>query len=196
VERSRKRSTQWNGPPQINEITGQAHTRGITVTILVDFVHVMGYLHQAARALHDPGDPAAATWATDLGRIVLTGRAVDAIATIRHRTATVKPGPTHQAEAQETITYLTNKRPYLAYPAALASGWPIATGLIEGACRWMIKDRMDITGARWSLPGAEAILKLRALKANDDFDTYWNWHLQQELHRNHLSHYHELDLAA
>jgi hypothetical protein len=134
VERSRKRSTQWNGPPQINEITGQAHTRGITVTILVDFVHVMGYLHQAARALHDPGDPGdpGATWATDLGRIVLTGRAVDAIATIRHRIATVKPGPTHQAEAQETITYLTNKRPYLAYPAALASGWPIATGLIEG----------------------------------------------------------------
>jgi len=55
---------------------------------------------------------------------------------------------------------------------------------------------MDITGARWSLPGAEAILKLRALIANGDFDTYWTWHQQQELTRNHITHYQQLDLAA
>jgi hypothetical protein len=60
----------------------------------------------------------------------------------------------------------------------------------------MIKDRMDITGARWSLPGAEAILKLRALTANNDFTTYWNWHLQQEHQRNHLNHYHQPKHAA
>ena len=55
---------------------------------------------------------------------------------------------------------------------------------------------MDLTGARWGLPGAEAILKLRALISNGDFETYWNWHLQQELQRNHLTRYQELDLAA
>ena len=48
---------------QIDEITGQARPAGITVTILIDFVHVMGYLHQAARALHEADDPAAITWA-------------------------------------------------------------------------------------------------------------------------------------
>jgi hypothetical protein len=181
---------------QIDEITAQARKRGITITTLIDFVHVMGYLHAAARALHQDGDPAASTWAHDLGRTILTGRPVDAIATIRHRIATVQPTPAHRAKAEEAITYLTNKQPHLDYPTALAKGWPIATGLIEGTCRWMIKDRMDITGARWSLPGAEAILKLRALKANGDFETYWAWHLQQELQRNHLSRYHELDLAA
>lgn len=79
---------------------------------------------------------------------------------------------------------------------ALASGWQIATGIIEGAARFLIKDRMDITGARWSTPGAQAVLRLRAVIANGDFDEYWKWHQQQELRRNHLDRYQELDLAA
>ena len=60
-----------------------------------------------------------------------------------------------------------------------------STGVIEGACRHLVKDRMDITGARWGVPTAEAILQLRALHANGDFDTYWAYHLQREHHRNH-----------
>ncbi len=58
--------------------------------------------------------------------------------------------------------------------------WPIATGIIEGACRHIAKDRMDPTGARWGLTGAEAVLKLRAIKANSDFNDYWHYHLNQE----------------
>ena len=72
---------------------------------------------------------------------------------------------------------------------ALAEGWPIATGVIEGACRHLVKDRFDITGARWSLDGAEAILKLRALTANGDFDDYWVYHLRKEHERIHQSRY-------
>src|SRR5664280_1633778 len=72
----------------------------------------------------------------------------------------------------------------------------IATRISEGAARFLIKDRMDITGARWTTPGAEAVLHLRAVIANGDFDEYWQWHQQQELRRNHLDHYQQLDLAA
>jgi hypothetical protein len=71
--------------------------------------------------------------------------------------------------ADVCATYLINKKSYLDYPTALANGWPIATGVIEGACRHLVKDRMDITGARWSLDGAEAILKLRTLISNNDW---------------------------
>ncbi|MBV9026735.1 MAG: hypothetical protein JO362_23725, partial [Streptomycetaceae bacterium] len=49
------------------------------------------------------------------------------------------------------MAYLTNKADYLHYDTALAAGWPIATGIIEGACRHLVKDRLDITGARWGL---------------------------------------------
>lgn len=61
--------------------------------------------------------------------------------------------------------------------------------MIEGACRHLIKDRMDITGARWGLDGAEAVLKLRALRANDDFDDYWRFHFAQERRRVHEARY-------
>ena len=66
---------------------------------------------------------------------------------------------------------------------------PIATGVIEGACRHLIKDRMNITGARWSRRRAEAILKLRSLRASGDFEEYWKFHEQQEFYRNHYSQY-------
>ncbi len=83
----------------------------------------------------------------------------------------------------------TNKAPYLDYANALEAGWPIATGIIEGACRHLVKDRMDITGARWDLDGAEAVLKLRALHSNGDFPDYWIFHLGQERRRNHEERY-------
>jgi hypothetical protein len=57
------------------------------------------------------------------------------------------------------------------------------------ACRHLVKDRMDLTGARWGLAGAEAILKLRALITNGDFDAYWNYHLTQEKQHVHANRY-------
>jgi hypothetical protein len=65
-------------------------------------------------------------------------------------------------------------------------GW---LGVIEGACRYLVKDRMDITGVRWSLKGAEAVLKLRSLLASGDFGQYWEYHLRQEYQRNQAGHY-------
>jgi len=73
-----------------------------------------------------------------------------------------------------------HKRAYLDYPTALERGWPIATGVIEGACRHLVKDRMDITGARWGLDGGEAVLKMRAIVSNGDFEEYWRYHLAHE----------------
>ena len=100
-----------------------------------------------------------------------------------------RPGGEHAKIIRKTLTYLDARQPYLDYPRALAEGWPIATGVIEGACRHLVKDRMDITGARWGLPGAEAILKLRALRSNGDLDTYWRYHLEQERRRVHETRY-------
>lgn len=86
-------------------------------------------------------------------------------------------------------TYLLNKSPYLRYDRYLADGLPIATGVIEGACRHLVKDRMEITGAKWGLQGAEAVLRLRALRASKDFDEYWLFHEECEYKRNHQDHY-------
>lgn len=72
------------------------------------------------------------------------------------------------------------------YNTALANGWPIATGAVEGACRHLTADRLDITGALWGLPGAEAVLRLRAVVANGDLDLYWHFHTRQEHQRIYL----------
>lgn len=66
---------------------------------------------------------------------------------------------------------------------ALEAGWPIASGVIEGACHHLIADRLSLSGARWSLDGAEAVLTLRAVISNGDFEEYWRFHLEREHQR-------------
>jgi hypothetical protein len=82
--------------------------------------------------------------------------------------------------------YLLNNKADLKYDCYLNAGYPIATGVIEGESRHLVKDRMDITGARWSLTGPEAVLRLRSLHISGDWHEYWRFHLRQEYERNHL----------
>ena len=120
---------------------------------------------------------------------VLEGHAGKVAGTIRRTATNRRLDPASRKLADDAANYLTSKGPYLDYRTALANGAPIATGIIEGACRHLVKDRLDITGARWGLAGAEAILKLRAIKANGDFDQYWDYHLAQERHHVHQARY-------
>jgi hypothetical protein len=171
---------------QIARIKAQAAARKITVTIIVDLIHVSEHLWDAAWCLFPKASPAAGVWVRARTAQILDGGPAGAAAVaaaLRHAAAGL--GKTRRATAQKTAGYLEAKAPYLDYPAALAAGWPIATGVIEGACRYLVKDRMDITGARWGVQTAEAILKLRALHANGDFDAYWEYHLRREHERNY-----------
>ena len=182
---------------QIEAVTAEAARRGITVTIVIDFIHVLEYLWKAAWSFFDKGEPAAEEWVADQARKILHGKAAQVAAGIRRRATTYGYSPAERAGADEAARYLDNKKEYLGYATALEKGWPIATGIIEGAARWLVKDRMDITGARWGLEGAEAILKLRALIASGDFDAYWRFHLRREHERIHHSRYRDgLVLAA
>jgi hypothetical protein len=85
--------------------------------------------------------------------------------------------------ADACVRYLGNKREFLHYDQALEAGWPIATGVIEGACRHLIADRLSLIGSRWGLEGAEAVLTLRAVISNGDFEEYWRFHLACEHQR-------------
>jgi hypothetical protein len=91
----------------------------------------------------------------------------------------------HAEAARRGVTcrYLENNAAYLHYDKALEAGWPIASGIVEGAARHLVADRLDITGSRWSVPGAEAVLTLRALISNGDFPQYWIFHTRRERER-------------
>lgn len=174
---------------QIDRIQAEADQRGLAVTVVIDLVHVLEYLWGAAWSFFAEAAPDAEAWVHQRALAVLEGQALQVAAGIRRRATAAKLTPTKRAKADTCATYLVNKAPYLDYPTALAGGWPIATGIIEGACRHLVADRMDITGARWSVHGAEAVLKLRAVRANGDFDAYWRFHLNQERQRVHQSRY-------
>ena len=182
---------------QIEAVTAEAARRGIMVTICIDLIHVLEYLQKAAWSFFDKGEPAAEEWVAAQARKILHGKSAQVAAGIRRRATTYGYSAAERAGADEAARYLDNKKDYLDYATALAKGWPIATGIIEGACRHIVKDRMDITGARWGLEGAEAILKLRAVIASGDFEDYWRFHLRREHERIHHARYRDgLILAA
>jgi hypothetical protein len=176
---------------QIDAVTAEAGRRGVPVTIVIDFIHVLEYCWKAAWSFFDKGEPASEEWVADQARKILRGNARQVAAGIRRRATACGYSPAERAGADECARYLENKQDYLDYATALKKGWPIATGIIEGACRHIVKDRMDITGARWSLDGAEAILRLRALIATGDFEAYWRYHLRREHERIHHAEYRE-----
>jgi hypothetical protein len=170
---------------QIDQVRAQATRRKVGVRIVLDFVHVLEYLWKAAWCFYKEGDKAVEQWVAGHARRVLAGRSGIVAAAIRRKATCRGLRPDQRARADTAANYLLGNRAYLDYAHALEQGWPIATGVIEGACRHLVKDRMDITGARWGLAGAEAILQLRALTSNGDFNEYWTFHLQQEHRRVH-----------
>ena len=120
--------------------------------------------------------------------MLLRGAAASDVAAGMRRSATLKK-LTKRGAVDTCAAYLCKYKDLLHYSEALAAGLPIATGVIEGACRYLVRDRMDKTGARWSLLGAEAVLKLRALRRNGDWEAYWKFHVRAEHQRNHASRY-------
>ena len=174
---------------QIDRINAEAKARKLKVTVLIDLIHVLEYLWKAVWCFFGEGDPAAELWVRGHAQQILAGNATKVAGQIRRQATQAGLDPDKRVGADTCAAYLTNKHAYLDYPTALKNGWPIATGVIEGACRHLVKDRLDLTGARWGLPGAEAILQLRAIRSNGDFEEYWRHHLAKEQERVHQSRY-------
>lgn len=183
---------------QIDCIQAEAKARKIKVAVVCDFIHVLEYIWSAAWSFFPEADPDSEAWVCEKALGVLNGQACTVAAAIRRKATCLNLDPHARRNADICADYLLAKRDYLHYPQALAAGWPIATGIIEGACRHLVKDRLDLTGARWGLQGAQAILKLRALRSNEDWDSYWTFHVNQQRHRTHETRYldHELPAAA
>jgi len=190
---------------QITAIGAGAGERGLKVPVLIDYIHVAGYIGKAASALH-PGDPVlAGQWADGQLLRVLHGRAKAVAATLASVAAKTRANPRKRdldlTDVDKAVTYLNNNQQHMKYDKALAKGWPIATGMIEGACRFVIEDRFGITGARWSPEGAEDILKIRAVVVNGDLGDYMRYYKQRYRDEHHLARYdpatiEDLNLAA
>jgi len=175
---------------QIKRVQRAARRFGAEVTIVLDIVHVLEYLWRAAYAFHAAGTEEAETWVRNRLLALLSGRSAGELAkSLRGMIERHALDANVAAPVIKCADYLVKNTRWLHYDRALADGLPIATGVIEGACRYLVQDRMGRTGARWSLAGAEAILRLRALRTSGDIADYWQFHLAKEHERVHRSRY-------
>jgi hypothetical protein len=193
LRRDPKQRRQWailidGQPKQLQNILKSAEAYNAKRTVLIlDFIHVLEYLWKAAYAFHSEGSEDAEEWVQQRALLILKGKSSDVAAGMR-RSATLRDLTDRERAPVDTCAdYLLKYRELIRYDEFLRQGLPIATGVIEGACRHLIKDRMDITGARWMVERAEAILKLRSLRSSGDLEEYLEFHKAQELKRNHLA---------
>jgi hypothetical protein len=170
---------------QLDLVRAEAARRAVPVHIVIDLIHLMEYIWGAAWSLHEAGDPAAEDWVAARALAVLAGDSERISREITAAADAAGLAGSRRNGAAACIRYLDGKRDYLRYDQALQAGWPIATGVIEGACRHVIGDRLSIGGARWGLDGAEAVLTLRAVISNGDFREYWR--ICQFRHRRHYA---------
>lgn len=162
---------------------------GDPALIVLDFIHVTERVWKAGLDFHREASPELETWVSQRLLAILKGRAAHVAAGMRRSATLQKLDENARQRVDSCADYLLNHTAYLHYDLYLKLGLPIATGVIEGACRYLVKDRMERTGARWSLKGAEAVLRLRALRTCDDFNAYWRFHEEQEYRRNHVAGY-------
>jgi hypothetical protein len=149
-------------------------------TLILDFIHADEYLWDAANRLFDEKDPQRTAWVEARTLKMLSGETEQVIT--EFRTLAPKATPAQRQALEKAANYSERNLPYMAYDHYLAQGWPIASGVIEGACRHRVKDRFELSGMRWTQTGAENLLRLRAVSENGDWDDYHQFRKQ----RRHL----------
>jgi hypothetical protein len=174
---------------QLDCLEAQVASEGVELCIILDLVHVLDYLWDAGKDLCGSDEAARRAWVGIRLDRLLKGRVSEVAAGMRRSATKRGLRPQERSNVDACADYLLKYQNYLRYDLYLARGFPIASGVIEGACRHLVKDRMELTGARWRLPCAEAVLRLRALRSSNDFEEYWSFHLDREHRRNHLAHY-------
>jgi hypothetical protein len=163
----------------------QAHLPDFS--LVLDIIHVTEYLWDAANARFGETSPQRLAWV----RQALTWLLENHLDDLLHDLTSQVSGLT--ASQQETLAhvaaYLRRNRPFMDYQRYLALGWPIGTGVVEGACRHLVKDRFEQAGMRWSIAGAQTLLDLRAVAFNGDWDDFQYFRRQHSHLQRYLTPY-------
>jgi hypothetical protein len=147
-------------------------------TLVLDIIHVVEHLWAAGTALYGETDPQREAWVRTQTLDLLSSRLNPVLDRLEKSLKTLT-ATSHAAKVLRRVAgYLQRNRPYMDYARYLKRGWPIGTGVIEGACRHLVKDRMELSGMRWTIAGAEALLALRAVDQNGDWDTFHQFRRQ------------------
>jgi len=164
-------------------LQGQMLAQLPTYTLVLDIIHASEYLWESANALLGETHPERTAWVRGHLAQILSGQTAAVIAALSQEATAPHRTATQVQVVRKTIGYYTRNLPYMQYDAYLARGWPIGTGVVEGACGHVVKDRMEQAGMRWTQEGAQAMLDLRAVRLNGDWQSFWAFHRQQQHQR-------------
>jgi hypothetical protein len=148
-------------------------------TLILDFIHADEYLWDVANSVLGESHPDRLAWMVDRTLQILSGQTASLIAEFRQMVQTGQYSTAQQTQLTKTANYFDRNLPYMDYSTYLKHGWPIASGVIEGACRHFVKDRCELSGMRWQQAGVENLLRLRAVAENDDWDDYHRFRQRQ-----------------
>jgi hypothetical protein len=147
---------------------------------VLDIFHVLERLWLAAHVFHLEGSPAAERFVTHRLRLLLQGKVGGVIGGLRQMLTKRALSGSKCKTLETVIGYFENNRQHMKYDEYLSAGYPIGSGVAEGACRHLVKDRMEQTGMRWTVKGAQALLHLRAIYLNGDWPTFVAYRIQNE----------------
>jgi hypothetical protein len=150
---------------------------------VLDLFHVMERLWGVAHCLHKEGSDDAKEFVQDRLRDLLRGRVGYVIGGFRQRLTKGKFKGSRLQVIRSAIEYFENNRGQMRYDEYLAAGYPIGSGVAEGACRHLVKDRMEQAGMRWTVEGAQAMLHVRALYLNDEWEDFVTFRIDREQDR-------------
>ncbi|QTA78383.1 Uncharacterized protein dnl_11470 [Desulfonema limicola] len=147
---------------------------------ILDIIHVLEYIWLIAHMMYKEGSEDAKKYVYKKLKLILEGKISSYIMELQTEMQKKKwKKKSHQEKFKKVITYFKNHREYMKYDEYLAKGYPIGTGVVESACSHVVKDRMEISGARWGINGAESVLRLRSVVKSKDWDSYWEFFTSQ-----------------
>ncbi len=150
---------------------------------ILDLFHALKRLWEVAHCLYAEESAEAGEFVTHHLRMLLQGKVGYVLRNLRPLVKAYKLKGANKTTVESAITYYENNQEHMRYDEYLAAGYPIASGVAEGACKHLVKDRMERAGMRWELEGAQAILSLRAIYLNDLWDQFITYRVTTEQSR-------------
>ncbi len=160
-----------------------AHLPSSDVVEILDLLHAVEYVWNAAYLFHAEGSAAASVFVRDRVLRILRGEVGYVIGGLRQMATKRGWSAKQRKKLTQICNYLNRNRERMRYDEYLRAGYPIASGVIEGACRHVVKDRMERSGMRWTIDGAQAMLDLRSTAINDQWPAFQTHRIHAETHR-------------
>jgi hypothetical protein len=149
---------------------------------ILDIFHVLEKLWEAAHCFHRESSLDAEQFVHKYLRMMLEGNTGSVVGVFRRFAKNLRGAKKENLE--KVIRYFHRNKQYMRYDEYIRAGYPIGSGVVEGGCRHVVRDRMELSGMRWNVAGAQAMLRLRTTKLTGDWKPFIEFRIQTE--QNHL----------